>query len=366
MATANTLWRSLAATALVLVLSTGHARAAEAPPPLPALGAELSGLTVSGISSGAFMAVQFQVAHAQLVSGAGVIAGGPYYCAEGSIRRALTQCMAPSWWAALPSLDELRARAEAIAGAGRIDPLEHLSDDRVWLFSGGRDSIVDTTVMERLAAFYGQWIAPSAIRFVKLPEAGHAMISIVAPAANPCGSEQSPFINRCGDFDAAGEMLGYLLGRLRPAASTLSGEMLRFDQGAFVAGKAIDAGLADAAYAFVPQACHSNACRVHVVFHGCRQSTAQIGRRFVDGAGYNRWADSNRIIVLYPQVEPRYGLALGSWQWLNNPFGCWDWWGYSGSDYATQGGVQIKAVRAMLERLAAPRQPQAAPAARQP
>jgi hypothetical protein len=236
----------------------------------------------------------------------------------------------------------------------------------VWLFSGGRDSIVDTAVMERLAAFYGQWIAPSAIRFVKLPEAGHAMISIVAPAANPCGSEQSPFINRCGDFDAAGEMLGYLLGRLRPAASTLSGEMLRFDQGAFVAGKAIDAGLADAAYAFVPQACHSNACRVHVVFHGCRQSTAQIGRRFVDGAGYNRWADSNRIIVLYPQVEPRYGLALGSWQWLNNPFGCWDWWGYSGSDYATQGGVQIKAVRAMLERLAAPRQPQADPAARQP
>jgi hypothetical protein len=80
-------------------------------------------------------------------------------------------------------------------------------------------------------------------------------------------------------------------------------------------------------------------------------------RRFVDGAGYNRWADSNRIVVLYPQVQPRYGLAIGSWQWLNNPFGCWDWWGYTGSDYATQGGVQIKAVRAMLERLAAPRQP---------
>ena len=354
MATANTLWRSLAATALVLVLSTGQARAAEAPPPLPALGAELSGLTVSGISSGAFMAVQFQVAHAQLVSGAGVIAGGPYYCAEGSIRRALTQCMAPSWWAALPSVDELRARAEALAGAGRIAPLARLSDDRVWLFSGGRDSIVDTAVMERLAAFYGQWIAPSAIRFVKLPEAGHAMISIVAPAANPCGSEQSPFINRCGDFDAAGEMLGYLLGRLRPAASTLSGEMLRFDQGAFVAGKAIDAGLADAAYAFVPQACHSNACRVHVVFHGCRQSTAQIGRRFVDGAGYNRWADSNRIIVLYPQVEPRYGLALGSWQWLNNPFGCWDWWGYSGAGYDTRDGRQLAWLAGLTAALGIP------------
>jgi len=62
-------------------------------------------------------------------------------------------------------------------------------------------------------------------------------------------------------------------------------------------------------------------------------------------------------------VEPRYGLTIGSWRWLNNPFGCWDWWGYSGSGYATQDGAQIKAVRAMLERLAAPRPPQADTAA---
>jgi hypothetical protein len=56
-------------------------------------------------------------------------------------------------------------------------------------------------------------------------------------------------------------------------------------------------------------------------------------------------------------VVPRYGPASGSWKWLNNPFACWDWWGYSGSDYATREGAQVKAVRAMLERLAAPRQP---------
>lgn len=356
MSTPSSISRNLAATALATSLNLGTVQAA---PPLPALGAETNPLTVSGISSGAYMAVQFQVAHSKLVRGAGVLAGGPYDCAEGSTWRALTRCMSPSSWAPLPSASELRARAEALSEAGHIDPLDNLRDDRVWLFSGGRDDIVDTSVMERLAEFYSLWMAPPAIRFVKLPDAAHAMISVADPQANACGSERSPFINRCGDLDAAGEMLTHMLGPLRPPPMDAQGELLSFDQSLFVEGKAIDAGLAEEAYVYVPRACRSSACRVHVAFHGCRQSAAQIGRRFVDGAGYNRWADNNRIVVLYPQVEPRYGPAIGSWRWSNNPFGCWDWWGYSGSNYHTQEGVQIKAVRAMLERLAAPRQAQA-------
>ena len=92
----RSLWRPL----LVVALSLETALAA---PSLPALGARLDDLTVSGISSGAYMAVQFQVAHSSLVRGAGVIPGGPYYCAEGSTWRALTSCMSPSAWAPLAS-----------------------------------------------------------------------------------------------------------------------------------------------------------------------------------------------------------------------------------------------------------------------
>ena len=97
----------------------------------------------------------------------------------------------------------------------------------------------------------------------------------------------------------------------------------------------------DQGYVYVPQACEKERCRVHVAFHGCRQS----GERFAREAGYNRWAESNRLIVLYPQVKA---------SWLPfNPRGCWDWWGYTGSAYATKDGEQIRAVRAMLERLSA-------------
>src|SRR4051794_18564381 len=41
-----------------------------------------AGVTVSGISSGAFFAHQFHVAYSGLVKGAGMVAGGLYACAE--------------------------------------------------------------------------------------------------------------------------------------------------------------------------------------------------------------------------------------------------------------------------------------------
>jgi poly(3-hydroxybutyrate) depolymerase len=107
--------------------------------------------------------------------------------------------------------------------------------------------------------------------------------------------------------------------------------------------------MGDEGYVFIPEACESVRCRVHVAFHGCRQSADEIGERFVREAGYNRWADANRLIVLYPQTIKR------TWG-IYNPRGCWDWWGYTGPRYHTKEGGQIRAVKAMLDRLSAPRQ----------
>ncbi len=335
---------------LCVAIPGGHARAAGE---LPALGANLQGLTVSGVSSGGYMAVQFQLAHSKLVRGAGVLAGGPYYCAEGSTWRALRNCMSPSSGAPLPTPAELKSRVETLAQSGRIDPLINLRDDRVWLLSGGKDHTVEAPVMDALAAFYREWLPAGAIQYVKPPDAGHAMISTADQKPNACNTSEPPFINRCGDLDAAGDLLKHLLGSLQAPARPTHGKIIRFDQRPFVDGKPIDASLADDGYAYVPQSCLNGACRIHVVFHGCRQSAAQLDRRFIEGAGYNAWADSNRLIVLYPQTVPRNGVAGGSWKWVYNPKACWDWWGYSGIDYHTRDGLQIKSVRAMIERLGA-------------
>ena len=66
-----------------------------------------------------------------------------------------------------------------------------------------------------------------------------------------------------------------------------------------------------------------------------------FGMTYVRNAGYNRWADTNRIIVLYPQATTSSG----------NPNGCWDWWGYDDENYATRTGSQLCAIKNMVDRL---------------
>src|SRR6188472_2485611 len=82
--------------AVLLLTACGQRNAQSAPPDddrLAALPVARDSVTVSGISAGGYMAVQFHVAHSALVHGAGVIAAGPYYCAENSMRHALGRCM---------------------------------------------------------------------------------------------------------------------------------------------------------------------------------------------------------------------------------------------------------------------------------
>jgi poly(3-hydroxybutyrate) depolymerase len=140
---------------------------------------------------------------------------------------------------------------------------------------------------------------------------------------------------------------------LRPAVppTKADGELVVFDQTEFVeAGRRH--GLAPRGYAYVPEVCMRGArCRLHVAFHGCRQNADTVGDAFTRHAGYSEWAEANRIVVLYPQVAAVTSRVLGVRVAWPNPQGCWDWWGFTGTDFATRNGVQISAVDAMIDRL---------------
>ena len=346
--------RFLRVLAVAFALAAAAARAND---PLPALGADARAVTVSGISSGGYMAVQFHVAHSSVVNGAAVLAAGPYYCAQGSVFTAYYNCMTPGAWTPLPSVEQLAAQTDALARGRSIDPTDNLATARVWLFSGTSDQTVDPSVVDALRGFYARFgVPPERIVYVRDKPAGHAMVT--ESAGGPCTVTAPPYLNDC-DFDAAGELLKQLLGPLAPPATKESGQIIRFDQKRLAAGDAFSISMADSGFAYVPRACEAAQCRVHVAFHGCRQSVEAIGERFVREAGYNRWADTNRLIVLYPQTISRTGWGMVGLQWsfVYNPRGCWDWWGYTGSQYMTKAGPQIAAVRAMLDRLAAPRAP---------
>jgi poly(3-hydroxybutyrate) depolymerase len=312
--------------------------AASAAEPLPALRAQAAEVTVSGVSSGGYMAVQMHVAHSASIAGAGVVAGGPYYCAQGSVFAAFYNCMTPGRWTPLPPTATLKAQTEALSVAGRIDPVRHLENARVWLFTGANDRTVYREVVDGLRDFYAAFKAQ--VTLVTGTPAGHAMVTDTR--GNKCGTSEPPFIVDC-DYDAAGTLLQALLGRLRPKAAKVTGRLMLFDQGPYADA---DASMDDAGFVYIPQRCDNERCRIHVVFHGCRQGASELGEEFVRDAGYNEWADSNGLIVLYPQAIKRFS----PFAW--NPRGCWDWWGYTSADYHTQSGAQIRAVKAMIDRLA--------------
>lgn len=278
------------------------------------------------------------VAHSSVVRGAGVVAGGPYYCAQGSVFAAYYHCLDPGFFGPLPATAVLKAQTEAFAAAHRIDATSHLAGSRAWLFSGSQDTTVASSVVEALNAYYGQYKVHTA--FVREP-AGHGMVT--TDYGNPCGTTAAPYLNDC-DYDAAGEILNFLLGPLEAPSSAPTGRVVEFDQKPFADGSPYAISLADAGFVYIPRACETDRCRIHVAFHGCRQEADVVGKAFVLHAGYNRWADTNHLIVLYPQTIARY-------LWLFNPRGCWDWWGYTGPDYATRSAPQMRAVMGMIERL---------------
>lgn len=304
----------------------------EAAEPLPALDADAREITVSGLSSGGYMAVQLHFAHSSRVKGVAAIAAGPYGCAQGSLWTAYYNCMSPGAWTPLSPQSLLRQRTLAAEKAGRIDPTANLAAAKVWLFSGTNDRTVLPEVVKALGALYAGFGATPLL--VADKPAGHAMVT--EDAGGTCEATQPPYVNDC-DYDAAGALLAHLLDVLKPRVGA-TGKAVAFDQRPYAAP-----GLADEGLVYVPKACGAERCRVHVAFHGCRQSA----REFAGGAGYDRWAEANRVVVLYPQ-------ARASW-WPWNPHGCWDWWGYSGPGYATKDGPQVRAVMAMVERLGSPR-----------
>jgi poly(3-hydroxybutyrate) depolymerase len=304
---------------------------------LPALGIAPDSVTVSGFSSGGNMAVQFHVAHSSLVHGAGILAAGPYDCAEDSMRLALGRCMQGG--ESIPT-EELVSATSRLALEEVIDPIAELANDRVWIFHGTADQTVARPVVDALEAYYSLLVAPENIRRIEHPTAAHTFPTN-SKSAGACGKTASPYVGNCG-IDGAREMLQHLYGPLQAGRKPESGELIEFEQRPY-AEHAGSESFAASGWVFVPGQCRTSArkaCRLHVVFHGCRQGRSFVNDVFVRQAGYLETAAANGIVVLFPQLEASYQPL--------NPNGCWDWWGYESNWYAVKGGPQMLAVRAMV------------------
>ncbi len=297
-----------------------------------------SRITVSGISAGAYMAQQLHVAHAAQVAGAGIIAGGPLFCAQGKIADAINRCMLAVL--PIPLAKDALAAADRFHQEGLVDDPRLLATSRVYVLSGTRDEIVSPKVGEVLAESYRAW--GTQLLFENKLAVGHAFPTL--DFGNPCGTgAQTPYISKC-NRDVAGEILNHLLGELKPRTSFDRTHFFTFSQLPSNGEKRSELlSMAETGYAYIPAGCNDpdvGGCQIHVSFHGCKQSVPEIKTDYITKTGLNEWAQANRIVILYPQViaQPR-----------TNPNACWDWWGYSGALYATKKGPQIKRVMEIVD-----------------
>jgi poly(3-hydroxybutyrate) depolymerase len=361
---------------LILAALPGHAQARAAA--LQAYESLASAdVTVSGLSSGAFFAHQFEVAYSALVSGVGLVAGGPYGCAEqipwflahtpfASTHAAIAACTqsgALGWLShVLAGSPDPRASAEMTwheYKKGNIDGPANLLTHRVWIFSGGLDDIIPPTTTSALKEYYEiMGVPPSNIRFEERPDAGHGLPveSFAGRSGYPkrtCQDGEPPFIIDC-DRDAAELLFRHLYpGAFRGPATPQREHLTQFDQTEFFHSLDPSVSMANIGHVYVPSGCTNGAtqhkgCHLHVAFHACDQNEELVGDDFYWDGDYNRWAEANDIVVLYPQTvrwKPRSSELAG------NPAGCWDWWGYTGADYDNKHGKQMMIIRAMIDRL---------------
>ncbi|WP_172332327.1 PHB depolymerase family esterase [Mangrovicoccus sp. HB161399] len=318
--------------------------------PLPRLNLVQREITVSGLSSGAAMAVQIETAFSSHVTGAGIVAGAPFGCAQGNVFAALNACMQQGISAvAFPdTTDRIMGVVEAVEDD--IDPIEGLADDRIYLFHGTADATVSARAMDLLQETYGVFGVPD--ENIEDNDTFEALHAFLTEEDQDCLVENPRFINACG-VDMAGDILRQLGLLGAPEAAPVPGHLIEFEQDLY----SDDApGMGESALVYIPAACAAGElCRLHIALHGCRQGlSGENGDAYATQTGYNGWAEANNLVVLYPQAEP---TASG-----NNPKGCWDWWGYSVNlfpmgqslAYLKKDAPQMAAIAAMAAALGAP------------
>ncbi|MDJ0821244.1 MAG: hypothetical protein QNJ09_05445 [Paracoccaceae bacterium] len=257
-------------------------------------------------------------------------------------------CPSPSLGRTLPQIGGGNgSQVNALAEEGRIVDVSHLTADQVYLFHGEADDTVARASMDAVRQTYAFLDIPEGqITYETEIEAGHGFVT--EEASLECNITRPDFLIDC-DFDQAGDILNQLYSGLVPPTEPRSESLITFDQAQYLNGAV---GMDATAFVYVPEDCADGAlCRLHIALHGCKQGRERIGDAYAVLTGYNQWAETNGIVVLYPQALT---IPAPWWNWFGgNPNGCWDWWGFAGDDYLSQDAPQIAAIARMADALGA-------------
>ena len=304
-------------------------------------------ISMSGISAGAFFANQMHVAYSQtLTGGIAMIAGGIYNCSNGNVNTALNTCMKGT--NAATAVDQTVNDIKTLSKNNKVDNVQNIAQAKVFLLSGKFDDVVLTPAMDKVEELYLKLGVPAKnIKYNKSIEMGHAFPTV--DYGNNCQTPRSkPFISKC-NYDGAYEILNAFHGPLKNKKAFIQKNLISYAQNKFFEQKTSifstsSNSLAETGAVYVPTSCQQGEeCALHISFHGCMQSRDDIGDDYLKKLGFNEWAEGNNIIVFYPQAIKNYVLG--------NPNSCFDWWGYTGSEYHTKNSVQMSLIYKMIQDL---------------
>jgi len=217
-----------------------------------------SSVSVSGISSGGAMAVQMVVAHSSIISGAGIFAAPPYFCARGILQTAL-DCMTTGF-SVYPT--QLKLAAEGYEALGLIDKLSNLIKSKIYFFSGKRDSVVWSGIVKKSQKFFEKLGADVKTEYDISAE--HTFPTDFF--GNACSKLKTPYIGNC-DYDGAKHSLEHILDRtLEPKVDYKDENLYTFSQEKYKIGLAHSLG--ESGLIYVPDNCKENECDLHIAFHG--------------------------------------------------------------------------------------------------
>lgn len=378
--------------ALLTAAPSGIARTAS---PLPS-GARIEQVTVSGISSGAAMALQYAVAHSASVQGVAAIAGPSWGCAQGRVSTAINDCMCGR-----QALSSALPLAQELARSGAIDPLVNgrpQALSRGFVFHSPLDTTVAARTGQASAAFLASFMGQPPVVDQGNPgdgssRAGHGIISPGGTDRCEASPQDRSYVRQCGQEDNARDLLHALFpdvaqdpSRRRDTVS--AADLQPFDQRPFVRAvtrlgeyiapdslafffypvrserrQRLD--MAETGYFHVPPSCRQAGarCGLHIAFHGCKQQV----REFALTSGYVPWAEQHRQIILFPAIDQGASpvaeacssgavsqLVDSAW-YQPNANGCWDWWGYlDGAErtrYLTRKGLQMRVIEQMVRAI---------------
>eukprot|EP00040_Diaphanoeca_grandis_P012459 m.63123 g.63123 ORF g.63123 m.63123 type:complete len:378 (+) comp23243_c0_seq1:36-1169(+) len=336
--------------------------------------ASSTGVSVSGISSGADLAVQLQVAYSSVFVGAGVFAGQAYHCAvhrfpldtlDPKANPSVPYCDGcppnttltydhckkhPEWTTNVSGLVDY---ARSAANAGKIDSLETLKQRRVFLYRGKSDQVYLKGSVQSTTNFFLEVGVPKNSVFFET----HIDSPHLVPGIDPylCWWEEWPGKDNC-TFDGAGAALKWIYGAdafqggRDNNTQKLIKKMKPFNQTKYFPTDGRDPLLDNQGSIFIPTSCTAaaleasgaDACKLHLFLHGCGVSFSFTV--FSQYTGFNEWAERNRLIVLYPKMATRGDTS-------QEHSGCWDGYGQTGHDYDLKTSSQMETIVNMIADL---------------